>query len=395
MKIPKEVSIEEVDDKLQNLIGQLDLSQKLKIDDIKSIIYHENDLKGSMKIINAFTDYAKGIKQFNFVAETINLAWNYLPHKSLNDLSPFQKYNEYYLQKKVKSIKPPKYKSNKTTVYQLFEDSLPEKIAIKKQKSNEWSFVFSNNYHQAHEEFHKFYMSGNLPENELAEKTFLILLKEPNLMEASSYLAHLLLKLGEDKKAFEVLEKSIRLIKNVFPIGFNWEKDQLPWYFLENREFLNLLLDQAIFIEKGIGVSKSVPYYEQILSLNPNDNQGVRGILTTIYLKTGQYQKVVELNKKYPDDGTQELIMGAILAYIKLGKVDEAENHLKKIYKYSKHVVEELLKPTHQKPEPFDLERIMVGGEDEAYLYWREQGFLWQATKGAMDLLRKVNNKFL
>lgn len=395
MKTPKEVSIKEVDDKLQNLLKQLGLSQKIKIDDIKNVIYHESDLKGSMKIIGVFADHAKSRKQFDLVAETINLAWNYLPHKSLNDLSPFQKYNEYYLQKKVKLIKPPKYKSNKTTVYQLFEDSLPEKITVKKQKSNEWSFVFGKNYHQAHEEFHKFYMSGNLPENELAEKTFLILLKEPNLMEASSYLAHLLLRLGEDKKAFEVLEKSIRLIKNVFPIEFNWEKDQLPWYFLENREFLNLLLDQAIFIEKGIGVSKSIPYYEQILSLNPNDNQGVRGILTTLYLKTNQPQKVVELNKKYPGDATQELIMGNVLALIKLGRLEDGEKQLRKTFKYSKHVIEKLLKPTHQKPEPFDPERIMVGGEDEAYLYWREQGSLWQVTRGAMDLLRKVSDKFI
>lgn len=149
-------------------------------------------------------------------------------------------------------------------------------------------------------------------------------------------------------------------------------------------------LDQAIFIEKGKGVSKSIPYYEQILSLNPNDNQSVRGILATIYLKTGQPQKVLELNQRYPDDATQELTMGYALALIKLGKIDAAEKHLKKIYKYSERVIKELLKPIHQQPPQFHPESIQVGGEDEAFLYWREQGTLWQAQRGTMDLLKKL-----
>src|SRR3989338_6236265 len=348
-----------------------------------------------MKIINAFSDYAKNRKQFDLVSGTISLAWNYLPHKSLGNLSPYQKYHEYYNKKKIdkNNIKTPKYDSNKTSLYQLFEDSLPERISLKKIQDNEWRFVFSRNYHQTHEQFHEFYESEDFSVMELAEKTSLILLKEPLLMEADSYLAHQFLKLGAERNAFEVLEKSIAAVKNIFPKEFDWEKDKLPWYFLENRDFLNLLLDQAIFMEKGKGVSKSIPYYEQILSLNPKDNQGVRGILTTIYLKTGQPQKVLGLSKKYPDDATCELTMGYALALIKLGKIEEAEKHLETIYKCSKHVVEELLKPTHRQPPQFNPERIQFGGEDEAFLYFREQGALWQATKGAMELLRKIHLK--
>lgn len=393
MKIPKAVTEKEIGAKLQKMLDQLKLSDKIKIDDIKNVIYHENDLKGSMKIINAFTEYADGIKQFNFVAETINMAWNYLPHKLLDDLSPYQKallYSDKNYRGRGIWIKKPEYDSKKTALYQLFEDALPKEIYVKKMRENEWTFVYSQNFHQAHEEFHKFYMAENLSEIELTQKTFLVLLKEPYLMEASSYLAHQFLRFGKDKKAFEILEKSIQLVNGIFPEEFDWSKDKLPWYFLENRDFLNLLLDQAIFIEKGIGVSKSIPYYEQILSLNPNDNQGVRGILATIYIKTDQPQKVLELYKKYPDDITQELIMGNALALVKLGKIGEAEKHLKKIYKYSRHVIEELLQPSHQKPPQFNPGRIQIGGEDEAYLYWREQGNLWQATKSAMELLRKV-----
>lgn len=389
MNIQKEITAEELETKLQTMLDQLNLSSKIKTDDIKNVIYHEDDLKGSMKIISAFTDYAKTKKQFDLVAESVNLAWNYLPHKSLNNLSPYQKMQEYYFKKKVAPNKPPKYNSTKSAVYQLFEESLPEKIYLKKVRDNEWSFVFSSTYHKTHIEFHKFYQSEEFSEYELAEKTISVLLEEPLLMEAASYLAHLFLKLGGRKEATTTLEKSIGSIKNIFPKEFDWKKDKLPWYFLENRDFLNLLLDQAIFIEKGESVLKSIPYYEQIISLNPNDNQGVRGILTTLYLKTNQPQAVIELSKKYPSDATQELIMGHVLALIKLGKLEDARKQLKKIFNYSKHVIKELLKPIHTQPQSFNPERIQLGGKDEAYLYWREQGSLWQATRGTMDLLRK------
>ena len=142
MKIPEEIAEKEIDDKLQNMLDQLQLSERIKTDDIKNIIYHEKDLKGPMKIINAFTDYAKGKKQFDLVAETVSLAWNYLPHESLGNLSPYQKYQQYYYNEQVLSsgnkktgkndVKAPKYNSNKTSIYQLFEDLLPEKIFVKR-----------------------------------------------------------------------------------------------------------------------------------------------------------------------------------------------------------------------------------------------------------------------
>lgn len=74
MKLPKEYSNKEIDQKLQELLNELNLSQQVTTDDIKNVIYHEGDLKGSMKLIGAFCDYAKTKRQFDLVAETIQLA---------------------------------------------------------------------------------------------------------------------------------------------------------------------------------------------------------------------------------------------------------------------------------------------------------------------------------
>lgn len=47
-----------------------------------------------------------------------------------------------------------------------------------------------------------------------------------------------------------------------------------------------MLAGYAMFAEQYEGVEKAIPLYEEILSFNPNDNQGIRAILATAYLKT-------------------------------------------------------------------------------------------------------------
>ncbi len=38
-------------------------------------------------------------------------------------------------------------------------------------------------------------------------------------------------------------------------------------------------------------------------------------------------------------------------------------------------------------------DKVTVGGEDEAYYYWQEQGRFWEETEGAKEFLQKYYNK--
>ena len=167
-------------------------------------------------------------------------------------------------------------------------------------------------------------------------------------------------------------------------------EDTIPWGYLENRPYLKLLMERAMSIEFGGKVSKSIPYYEEILRLNPSDNQGIRDVLATLYLKTNQLEKVLELGKQYPDDLMQELLMGRVLALFKLGRVEEAEQLIMRRYREVKHVAKEILQRKHLQPESYQPDRMTVGGEDEAYHYYLAQGGLWEGTKGAKEWLRGV-----
>lgn len=81
--------------------------------------------------------------------------------------------------------------------------------------------------------------------------------------------------------------------------------------------------------------------------------------------------------------------MGKVLALFKLGMIDEARKCLKKNKKYQQHTIRELLKPTHPQPEGLMEDRMTIGGDDEAWYYWRNQSNLWEATKGAKDFLEE------
>ncbi|MBI5621557.1 hypothetical protein HY933_01675 [Candidatus Falkowbacteria bacterium] len=60
------------------------------LDDIKEIIYNEEDQDDLMDIIAMF-DTGQDPIELNNILETINDAWNYFPHKILGGLSPAEK----------------------------------------------------------------------------------------------------------------------------------------------------------------------------------------------------------------------------------------------------------------------------------------------------------------
>lgn len=392
----KHVSVQEIDAKLQQLLDDLVLAQKITIDDIKNVIYHEHDKQGGTKLMLAFGEHAKTKKQLDVVSETLMLAWNYLPHQALGGLSPEQMVLVHHQKKAVEKPQPLRYNSKKTALYQLFEDDYPLEIGLEERKKHEWAFVFSQNYHKVHEIFHTlvaplqadFYGS-----DDLGKKIEDLLRQEPHVMEAASYLAHWYFARGQTKKAATLLVSAIGIMKNLFPKEFDSKHDRLPWYFLENRDFLMLLFDRATFIHQEEGALAATPYFEEILSLNPNDNQGVRGIFASLYLKVNEPEKVIVLHKKYPGDSTPELVMGHALALIKLKKQKAVKKYLWEYMHDCEHVIDELLKPVHKPPQGYDPSRISMGGDDEAYLYWQNQGTLWQATPGALDMLRKNNEE--
>ncbi len=72
----------------QELVELLDQANNgFTLDDIKKIIYDEEDQDDLMKIVSMF-DTGQGAIELENVLELASDAWNYFPHKVLNGLSP-------------------------------------------------------------------------------------------------------------------------------------------------------------------------------------------------------------------------------------------------------------------------------------------------------------------
>ena len=101
MEIPTKQQIIERREEIEKEL--LDLLEETKsyfgLEDIKKIIYNEDGQDDLTKVIAMF-DCGQGLSEMNEILETINDAWNYFPHKCLDNLCPMEKISEHNLKNK-------------------------------------------------------------------------------------------------------------------------------------------------------------------------------------------------------------------------------------------------------------------------------------------------------
>ena len=147
-----------------------------------------------------------------------------------------------------------------------------------------------------------------------------------------------------------------------------------------------------VYLEKK-EVEKALSIFNNLLALNPNDNQGVRDLIVECNFALNRPEKVLRVCDKYPDDAMAHISYGRPLALFQLGKRDEAEKAMKNALKYLPLVAEELIKTKHKKPEGMMNGYITMGGPDEAYDYWKRVGKYWGDAEGAIDFVKECLRK--
>lgn len=127
---------------------------------------------------------------------------------------------------------------------------------------------------------------------------------------------------------------------------------------------------------------EAIQHYEDMLRLNPNDNQGIRHILLSHLLKRGEQEKVAQLLKQYEEDGSAEWLYGrALWLFRQDGESQEADRALAEALDQNPHVPAYLLE---KKRVPKRLPDYMGwGDESEAQAYAAGSLVLWKETDGA------------
>jgi tetratricopeptide (TPR) repeat protein len=253
-----------------------------------------------------------------------------------------------------------------------------------------WQLEYPRLDDEAYDEFHEAIELWEMGEFRLAEKRYRKLIEAfPEFIDAYHHLALALSDQGKLEEAFRVWQEVVQLGLSCLPAGFERGVHQLPWMILENRPFLRAYHGLGLeYLARG-WVEEALGIFNEILTMNPDDNQGVRSLVVDCNLRLKRPEDVIAVSKRYPGDAMEGVVYGCVLALYQLGELAKAEKALRSAIEMYPLIAEELLKTDHPQPEGLRADRVTLGGADQAYYYWVEQGGYWEETPGALDLVRR------
>lgn len=161
------------------------------------------------------------------------------------------------------------------------------------------------------------------------------------------------------------------------------------WGFVETRPYMRArhLLALALWDEGE--KEEAVGHYQDMLRLNPNDNQGIRYLLISALLALGRDDQATALLRDYAEDGSAEWAWSAaLLEFRRQGDCEASRKALLGALEGNRHVPAYLFgdrKLPRQLPE-----FISPGKPDEAVAYVHGAAEAWSVANGALDWARSV-----
>jgi len=162
------------------------------------------------------------------------------------------------------------------------------------------------------------------------------------------------------------------------------------WGVIETRPYMRALAGLATTLDTCGEVDAAIDHYQDMLRLNPDDNQGIRYLLAGCLMKRGDTKALKALFRKYKDDGSALwLYSRALAAFRENGGADKNANAFaREALLANRHVPAVLI--GSKKARPSTSGYLSMGGEDEAAYYAEKWGSEWLATPGAIEWLTEM-----
>ena len=155
------------------------------------------------------------------------------------------------------------------------------------------------------------------------------------------------------------------------------------WGLLETRPYMRARAGLAKCLWAAGERAAAIGHYRDMLRLNPNDNQGLRHVLTSWLLATGDHGALEELLAAYDDDVFAEWAYAKTLLALRKGDEADARTALAAAWKRNPHVPA-LLTGAMPIPEHQD-DHYTLRSPDEAVIYVLQNRENWTATRGALQ----------
>lgn len=154
------------------------------------------------------------------------------------------------------------------------------------------------------------------------------------------------------------------------------------WGIVQTRPYMRARFGLARCSEKLGRVDDAIGHYQELLRLNPTDNQGVRDILLPVLLTAGRDGEAGALIEQFDDDISATWHYGwALWTFRREGDSKTARDRLRAAIRTNRHVPAYLTGKAEW-PGPLPAS-YAFGSKEEAVLCAEELGAAWQATPGA------------
>ena len=159
------------------------------------------------------------------------------------------------------------------------------------------------------------------------------------------------------------------------------------WGMLETRPYMRAREGLASTLWAIGDTEAAIDHFQDMLRLNPGDNQGIRYYLLTLYLETENDAALQELLKRYKNDYSANwFYTQALVAFRKYGRIVRSGKKLRGDRGRTTCSQPSLLgrKRLPKEQGPY----LSPGNEDEAIDYASDGLRFWHETTGALDWLR-------
>jgi len=214
---------------------------------------------------------------------------------------------------------------------------------------------------------------------------------DPNNADAYNYLASIEKNIDNAIKQYE---KAIKAGEKTLGKKFFKEEKGYFWGMLETRPYMRAKAGLADCFYAKKEVDKAIEIYEEMLELNPNDNQGIRYLLSTLLLdKNDLTQFELFIKNSEEEDCAVWNYNNALYSFKKFGKTAKTEKILLEAYKSNEFVIDYMLgikKMPNEQPQ-----YIGRGDKNEAISYVNGSWTIWDKTEGVFDYLYDFKQKRL
>lgn len=191
------------------------------------------------------------------------------------------------------------------------------------------------------------------------------------------------------QQARDLYEKGVRAAERALGREMFRENAGHFWGILETRPYMRARAGLAITLWQLHERQEAIEHLQDLLRLNPGDNQGLRYLLATCLLLETRHDELAQLLRDYEGEGTAYwYYTKALLSFRQHGDTVESDRLLWAAFKQNSLVPDYLL-GFELLPDQMPA-TIGFGDDSEAIDYAAANGLAWEQTPGALAWLEAL-----